>query len=141
MSELTTRRGFISLAGAVAGAAALPIAAVAQPAVSSAALSPDPLIGLVTEWRRVWTSLNGHDPTDEEETQWGNDVRQIEETIIATDAKTAAGALAVLEVVREDFLQFNFHGEEPSLGDRFTLSGLDKALTALRASLAGGSNG
>ena len=129
MSQATqptiTRRNALHLAAGAAALAVVPIAAVASRSMTTAA----------EEWFAVRQAINQVD-TDEQAdplmTRW----TELDEELIAGEAKTPADAVAALEVARADMIAFKFGGvaysDHGDGGDHLALSAIDNALRVLR---------
>lgn len=126
-AHTTSRRNFL------AGAVALPAVAVLPTVAKSSGKSP--FQQLVAEWQRVKYSLDhpAADPSDEAVSEWGDQMRDIEERVINAEAVTLDDLNDLIEGVREDFREFHFPpGYEADLGERLVLASFDKVLRVLR---------
>ena len=122
-----TRRAFLTAVSTVAVAAALPATANATP-------SPGPIATLAAERRALLKAINNHEGTDEDASPMMDRWDEIDRELIASHAETPAEALALLQVARDDYYQFNIEDSvETDQGERLVLSAFDNVLRVLGA--------
>ena len=99
MTDLFTRRFFLSRAPAAVAAVALPVTAAA------AVVAPDPIIALVDRHVALWPLCPGDDD-EAGNIRWNAEINQIEAEIAEVLPTTRAGALAVVRFVASQLAGF-----------------------------------